>query len=200
MHTSLHEDHTWDLRTKPKNTKVYSSYKIHLLDYTDLRLYCETGIYMTHEKYILYFLRSTCKKEEFIINTVCQHLMTDVLLCLLTCLEKVNKNLNGSFWYNIMQFTSSSLFQSLINILPEGMRSETLLSSILFSPINHFEVVTNECTSKENNIEESARYSRGNPMSKIQRFVGWAIRSRSKIVDREIVRRNVKGKAVTLLG
>ena len=142
-----------DLWTKLKNKKVYSSYKMHLLNYTDLFLYCEAGIYTTHEKYILYFLRSTCKNEEIIINTVCQHLMTDVLLCLLTCLNKSDENLNSYFWYNIMQFISFSLSQSLINFLPEGMRSKTLLSSIFFSLIKHFEMVMNECTSKENNIE-----------------------------------------------
>ena len=186
-----------------KKSVIFGSYKRHLLHYTNLRNYCKAELFSEQDKYIVYFLKSTDEVEEQCFNRVCQQVMTNLLLCADRAISPSPSNINSSFWVNVMELLSSKLCQHWLDCLPTEMSNRPFFSAVIFSLIKHFECLIDKCTIKEEHTENSKYYSTDLCYYEIQRYVGWAIFSRRKVVAKDINRleksKKVKVREIELL-
>ena len=103
---------------------------------TSLHEYIKAGIASPQDSTILCFLRSQEKKEELHINKACQNIMTCLLFCLNTAIINSDKNVKGSFWYNVHVFLASDKFTQIIKSFPKGMTNRRFVATIVFSLVN----------------------------------------------------------------
>ena len=163
-----------------------------MLEHTNLREYCKTGMRTKQEKFIMHFLNMTDEKENLILNQVCQQLMTCLFLAMETATQFADSNLKSSYWFNVMEFMSSSSFSSLVDILPQGMRDRQFLAVINNALVKHFEVIIQRCLISAMKTPSISCYSTRNIYSEVHRFVGWAIFSRRKILKGIIMNSKTK--------
>ena len=64
-----------DLWGSIKSSCIYGSYKLHMVEYTEI--YQSFCLKTKTEKYVMSFLRSTCKTEEVQVNRTCHKIMTN---------------------------------------------------------------------------------------------------------------------------
>ena len=168
-----------------KKAITHGSFKQHLLEETKLREYCKAGISTKQETYILYFLRTKDREEERQINEACQAIISQLLLCLDIAVTVSEKNVNGSFWYNVYNLLGMDKFDSIIGMFPKGMRKRQFIASILFCLVNHFEMVIQRSIAKQDKTKTCNAYSGPQLYTEVQHFVGWAIYSRKVSVQKK---------------
>ena len=120
--------------------------------------------------------------------------MSQLLLCLDLSVTVSDKNVNGSFWYNVYNFLGMDKFESIIGMFPKGMRKRQFIASILFCLVNHFEMVIQRSIAKQNKTETPNAYLGPKSYTEIQRLDGWAIYSRKVAVQKKRRAIYVRGK------
>ena len=178
--------------TEIQKAVIHGSYKKHLLENTKFRDYCRAAVNTSHERIFLYFLELGDEKENTTFNIVCQKLMTHLLLCLDTVIGLNKRNMQSSFWFNFHEFLASATFSLILQTLNPRMQSRIFLAAVLFFLVTYFEDIMMQCVTKQDNNDTPYNPSTFESYAKMQRFVGWAIYSREKNVQKKL--RELKDK------
>ena len=125
-----------DLWGSIKSSCIYGSYKLHMVEYTDLPKFLSVSVKTKTENYVMSFLRSTCKTEEFQFNRTCQKMMIFSLLCMDTSVSVAKSNLRSSYWYNVHKFLGSTNFMSILDTLPAQMKEKLFLTILTFHSLS----------------------------------------------------------------
>ena len=112
--------------------------------------------------------------------------MTHLLLCLDKAIGHDKRNMKSSFWYNVNEFLRSNTLTSLIQLLPEGLRDRVFFLTVIFALVIHFEQILHKCIAKASKTEATPTHFTSKCYLEIQRYVGWAIFSRTKVVEGKV--------------
>ena len=114
--------------------------------------------------------------------------MTQLLLCLDLCISAKKSEESFSFLVNVLEFLKGRSFEVILHMLPLQIQSRIFLSLLTFSLVQHFESVIWKCV-EQLKVTEKVKPKIHNPadiMSAVQRFVGWAVKSKRDVLQKHI--------------
>ena len=115
-----------------KYSLIFGSYKQHLPEQTEFRNYCVSEMVPSKQSTFINFLRKTDREEEKQINTACQHIMTDLLLCLNLAVSSKVSDMLSSFWFNFYDFLRSQECVTIINMISVNLQRRSIITLITF--------------------------------------------------------------------
>ena len=114
--------------------------------------------------------------------------MTQLLLCLDLCISAKKSEESFSFLVNVLEFLKGRSFEVILHMLPLQLQSRIFMSLLTFSLVQHFESGIWKCV-EQLKVTEEVKPKIHNPtdiMSAVQRFVGWAVKSRRDVLQKEV--------------